>query len=552
MAEKVFIYYIILLVVAKPAYPTNSCSVTDYVDSCKYTVRCEIYAGSAQVYSCSSEPYVIFIISHSRIDALTAGFFGSTNFDSRVREIRGIENTWNSIEPYSFKYYAKSVVVDLSGNHIKTIKNEAFKNFAYLNYLNLSNNDMESLSPSSLYLSPDTSLSVLDLSNNNLTDIQYGVLNNLPRLEYLYLQNNQIEMLSDDSLSSLKNLTKLILHHNKIETLNMMLINLKSLKELDMSFNKLKKIAGYETNRLFSLEILNMSHNAIEILESNCFNQAPNLKIVDFSNNRIMSTIEVKMFINNAKLQYLNLYNNKVKKIEDGSFEKSNLTYINLENNFISGEITNTTFVGLSEIKYLCLYNQNITALKSKAFTWMRMLANLNLSVNSIQYIDKDSFNEMNSLHVLDLSHNNISSSVDVENLMHSLSKLRTLSLGGNPLSCKEIVRSIKITTMRLLEVTSIDKVYHEDNVYGITCGDDSVSNKTVNYKIDQNHQDSITQESTLPNIVLIWCSLLTVACVVIGVTVFIYKKKRNGVSRLHLRHSVELNGSECPTDLLT
>ncbi|CAG5030113.1 unnamed protein product [Parnassius apollo] len=326
MAEKVFIYFIILLVIAKPAFPTNSCSVTDYVDSCKYAVRCEIYAGSAQVYSCSSEPYVVFIISHSRIDALTPGFFGSTNFDSRVREIRAIENTWNSIESNSFKYYSKSVVVDLSGT---------FKNVKILKYLNM--------------------------SSNRLIRLRYGSLKGLHRTEVLDFSRNNFS-------------------------------------ELDV----------------------NVFHECTELIKL----------IIDYNN-----------------------------------------------------------------IKY-----------------------------------------------------------VDVENLMHSLSKLRSLSLGGNPLSCKEIVRSIKITTMRLLEVTSIDKVYHEDNVYGISCGDDSVYNKTVNHKIDQNHQDFIAPDSTLPNIVLIWCSVLTVACVVIGVTVCIYKKKRtsNDVSRLHLRHSVELSGSECPTDLLT
>ncbi|XP_045537529.1 toll-like receptor 3 [Papilio machaon] len=903
MVYKLLKYFAILIFIIPSVFSTNSCTVEDYLDGCRYTILCENYSGTSAIYSCSSEPHIIFKIRGSRSETLTASFFGATNFDSRVREIKAIDNTWTTIESNAFKYYTKSVNVDISCNHIKIIKNDTFKNFGYLNYLNVSNNEIESLFPNSLApsSSPDSVLVLLDLSNNFLNSLDYGVLNNFPYLITLYLQNNKIQNISDDSFTSLKNLKQLYMHHNEIEILNMMLINLKSLKELDLSYNKLKKISGYEVNRLIALEKLNMSYNNLEIIESNCFNQAPNLNILDLSHNRIVSIIDQKMFESNIHLQYFDVSYNQIIKIEENSFKNCNLTYFNFDNNFLSGNITNSTFIGLSSITQLNLNHQNVTNLNANAFSSLTKLLSLNISSNNIQYIDTDSFQNTISLQILDLSHNEISTldfvnkalfnlthlylsnnkivslyenlfknhnqiikldlsmnkiikiqqnslplfnlqylnitgnnlvgtiekntfspakflryldlsnfkinkiddmalidlpvlarlnlsmnqieyigsnnfygldnlysldisqnylskinlinttltnlkavylqnnnltklsnslsnarniiyldlsfnnisdlndtdfksfsnlrvlhlahnniklfnvpqinalsnisvinlshnqisyvdlkyfkelisidlssnkisalnntffknvdnlmsvdlsnnsidnlppgifnnikilkslnlssnhlnklrygslqglhktevldlsrnnildfdvnvfheckdlikliidynrikSVDVESLTHTLSNLRVLSLGGNPLQCKEIVRNMKSSVTRLLQVTSIDKVYHEDNVYGIKCGDVNFDTTTTKPKIDGDN----VQDSSLSKIVLIWCAVLSILIISMGIAIFIYKNRKYNMSRLHLRHSLEINGSECPNDLLS
>ncbi|XP_068620535.1 leucine-rich repeat-containing protein 15-like [Battus philenor] len=299
------------------------------------------------------EPHITFIISLSNVPTLTAGFFGSTNFDSRVREIKGINNTWNTIESNSFKYYAKSISIDISGNEITTINNDAFRNFASLLYLNISNNKIQNLYPKSLYTTPDSALSVLDLSNNLLVEINSGVFNHLPPLENL-----------------------------------------------------------------------NLSYNSIEVLESNCFNQATNLKVLDLSYNKIISIIDENMFRNNIHLQYFNISNNQVTKIEDGCFKKCDLKHVNFENNSISGDITNATFLGLNFITELNLYHQNITSLKANAFSCMDMLVYLNISHNSITSIDKDSFQHITSLRVLDLSYNKITNLYFLNNTLNNLTHL--------------------------------------------------------------------------------------------------------------------------------
>ncbi|XP_013137489.1 PREDICTED: chaoptin-like [Papilio polytes] len=901
MVYKLIKYLASLSLIIPSVYSTNECPVEDYVDGCRYTVICDIFAGSSSLYTCNSVPHIIFKIRHSRSETLSASFFGSTNFDSRVREIKAIDNDWSKIESYAFKYYTKSENVDLSSNHIKIIKNDTFKNFGYLTHLNLSNNEIEELYPNSLATSsmPDSVLVVLDLSNNQLNSLESGVFNNFPILNTLFLQNNKLRNISDDSFGLLKNLKYLYMQHNIIEILNMILINLKSLKELDLSFNKLKKISGYEVNRLIALEKLNMSYNAIEVLESNCFNQSPDLNILDLSHNRIVSIIDAKMFENNIHLKYFDISNNQITTIEDNSFKNCKLTYFNVDRNLISGNVTKFTFLGLSFVTQLNLNHQNITSLNANAFSNITMLASLNISSNSIRYIDKDSFQNSFSLQILDLSYNEITTldfvnntlynlthlylgynkivflqenlfknhnqvikldlsmnkiieiqqnslpllnlqylnitgnnlvgtieqntfspakflryldlsnfkinkindmafidlpvlarlnlsvneiefigpnnfyglnnmydldisnnniseislinttltnlkavnlrnnkltkltnslfnarnviyldlsfnnisnlndtdfqmfpnlkvlklsnnkiknfnvpqinalsnvsiinlahnrishvdlkyfeelvgidlssnnistinntfsknvdhlilvdlsnntienlppgifnnmkilkslnlssnhltklrygslkglhntevldisrnnilefdvnvfhecqalkkliidynrikSVDVENFSHTLSNLTVLSLGGNPLQCKEIVRNMKSGVKRLLEVTSIDKVYHEDNVYGIKCGDNNFET-TTKHKIDDNLQDS-----SLTKVVLIWCSVLSILMIAMGITLFVYRNRKYKMSRLHLRHSLEINGSECPNDLLS
>ncbi|KPJ03204.1 hypothetical protein RR46_06360 [Papilio xuthus] len=104
----------------------------------------------------------------------------------------------------------------------------------------------------------------------------------------------------------------------------------------------------------------------------------------------------------------------------------------------------------------------------------------------------------------------------------------------------------MKLSVTRLLQVTSIDKVYHEDNVYGIKCGDVKFETTTAIPKIDDRMQNS-----SLSKIVLIWCAVLSILIIAMCATIFIYRNRKYNMSRLHLRHSIEINGSECPNDLL-
>ncbi|CAK1553070.1 unnamed protein product [Leptosia nina] len=537
---------------------TNSCLMTNEVHDCVYTVECEHYAGSAPNPSCELEPYVTFVVKSSFVETLTAGFFGSTNFDSRVRVIEGKDNRWLNIEEATFRYFTKTQLINLSNNNIQNIRNFAFKNLVALQSLNLSKNAIETLSARSLMTVEGRDseyLKMIDLSSNQIIFLSSEVFDHAPNLEELFLNNNNIKHIEDNVFGALSNLYRLTLQNNLLTSINMTLINLKSLIYLDLSYNNISAVFGYELNRLTSLQVINMTHNAIKTVDGNCFTQAFNLFQVDFSNNCIESELENIMFVNNAKLDYLTFENNNITKLHDGVFKHTALRYLNLEGNKID-MLLNISSNGLTNLRY-------------GTFKGLHRTEVLDLSRNAISDIDEHVFHECLSLKKLIIDYNRIKK-FDIEKVVTIVPTLSLLSLGGNPIKCKEIVRSFnnvknvkrlqffitneQISPSSKLEITSIDKVYHEDNVHGIKCGyDDETGVESSKQGTDPKPDNSNT---SLITTVIVTTVLLTIVTISAITGLFLYRKwfassDPYGESRLQMRQSIDLNGSDFRGDLL-
>lgn len=350
--------------------------------------------------------------------------------------------------------------MDLSGNKIQEIQGETFRTLVSLQYLNLSFNALEHLEAESFKISDSKlgNLEVLDLSSNKLTYLTDEVLSELPSLYSLYLNGNKLKSLSDHCFSGLKFLNALFLQNNDLDTLNITLVNLKTLTNLDLSYNRFERLTGYEINRLQSLEFLNISHNKIETVDSNCFIQSSKLRTIDLSFNAIKSKIDSLIFTSNVELEYLDLYNNQISIIEGDSFKYNNLTYLNLEKNNITNEITNKTFAGLKNIIKLDLSQQNVTILKDKSFVDMTNLIHLNFSRNHINVIENVAF--MNStVLILDLSFNNIS---QLNFLKDCLVNLTELYLNDNKVTFLEKGVFKNQLSLKKLEI-SMNKVKRID-----------------------------------------------------------------------------------------
>ncbi|KAJ8717440.1 hypothetical protein PYW08_005839 [Mythimna loreyi] len=428
-----FKFFLGLIVFASTiASSSAGCILTQKYDSCNYTIACTGNPGSISNPNCEEEPYVIFIIQNSKMEYLTTGFFAATNFDSRVREIKTYGNSWSRIDSSTFRYYPKTIIMDLSNNGIERIYNEAFRNLNYLQNLNISHNKIETLNPKSFLTSDSRNNAVqeLDLSYNKLIELS-GELNDLAKLKILHLQNNMLSRLADDCFMNLKSLEYLNLQNNRLSFLNLTLTNLKMLKTLDISYNNLIKLSGYEINRMTAIVVFNASHNALTSVESNCFNQATSLEQVDFSYNNINATIENVRFVVNNQLQYLNFYNNHITGIQENSFMQCKLFYINFENNNITGDIKENTFTGLRNVTKLDLSRQSVSGIQNKAFVDMVNLAHLNLSFNIIKKIENASFYNA-SISILDLSHNQVS---DLYFLQNGLSNLIELYVNDNDIT---------------------------------------------------------------------------------------------------------------------
>lgn len=380
--------------------------------SCTYTVVCTTFAGSVNNPGCNGTPNVTFFVQNSTVDSLTNGFFSATNFDSRVRKFVAYRNDWKFIESNALKYYRFSTTVNMISNKIQIIEDGAFTDLTSMTFLNLSGNDILYLRNKTLHTSDisTNALIKLDLSNNSLKSLESNVFSLCQYLEELYLQNNHIEILSDTCFNNLKNLKKLVIRNNNIPSINMSLAIMTELTFIDISYNRIKQLYGYELIRLISLKHLNMSHNDIEAIDHNTFAQVVNLRVLDLSYNKIYSILAKDLFVNNHVLSYVDFYQNNVTTLDPMVFRNNNLQFINVENNNITGEIASDTFRGLSNITELNITNQQITAIKNNAFSDMKNLKHLNLSCNVIKIIENSSFVNTSSLIVLDLSRNQIES----------------------------------------------------------------------------------------------------------------------------------------------
>ena len=170
------------------------------------------------------------------------------------------------------------VVLDLSGNQIRSLPATFFKNMANLSQLNLSDNMIDVLPPN-LYNS-SRKLVFLNLFSNKLRYLQPEI-GNLPKLRELYVGNNnltevpveigllaelRILHLAGNSLTGvhfeLPNLEKLYIGRNALREFPNSVSKCSRLDTLDLSGNQMTAV--YIDGVLPHLQELILSHNSIE------------------------------------------------------------------------------------------------------------------------------------------------------------------------------------------------------------------------------------------------------------------------------------------------
>ena len=192
---------------------------------------------------------------------------------------------------------------------------------------------------------------------------------------------------------------KLSLSNNKISFINSKFLKDLQLKYLDLSFNRIISLIGFEKFKL--LEELNLSNNYIGDDQVNYLIPLSKLKALNLSNNNLKKAEITKIIYISKSLQKLNLSNNN---IEELTFEKSNsLIELELDNN----KLNKLSFNGYAkQFEYLMYLSVNENKLQS--------IENLNILVN-LEYL---------SLSVNELAHINID----------KLTKLKYLQLKSNSL----------------------------------------------------------------------------------------------------------------------
>ncbi len=128
------------------------------------------------------------------------------------------QNVITAIPDGVFSHLLRCQRLDLSYNHISSLRNLSFKGLVLLKYLDLGNNYVSFVEAKAF--EELESLQTLNLGNNCLSTISQRIFKGLKHLRRLYLENNKISNIEKGAFFPLNSLQVVSLGSNKLETLD--------------------------------------------------------------------------------------------------------------------------------------------------------------------------------------------------------------------------------------------------------------------------------------------------------------------------------------------
>ncbi len=286
-----------------------------------------------------------------------------------------------------------------------TIENEdhgVFNDFGSLERLELSNVKVKDLNSFMEAFPSENNLEYLEIFGSESNQFTEGITR-FDHLVHLKLERLGNSIAFPEDIFKLKNLKVLILSDNEnFTTLSSEIKNLKELEKLTLYFNSLESIPE-EIGALENLEYLNLKHNDLKILPQNLGN---------FSS-----------------LQTLILNTNKLKTIPESTGELTNLTKLDLETNQLKN--LPESFPDLVKLKILKLNANDLKTLPAD-FGRLKELRELYLDQNLLKELPS-SFSELRSLENLSLRNNELTSLPSFKDLKN----LKRFDISNHPSALK-------------------------------------------------------------------------------------------------------------------
>uniref|UniRef100_A0AAQ5YEG4 Slit homolog 2 (Drosophila) n=1 Tax=Amphiprion ocellaris TaxID=80972 RepID=A0AAQ5YEG4_AMPOC len=326
-----------------------------------------------------------------------------TNLPETITEIRLEQNAIKVIPAGAFSPYKKLRRIDLSNNQISELASDAFQGLRSLNSL-------IKYPPSRIQTVTSTYISVILASLyytcvGFLCSVRISHLAQNPficdcHLKWLadYLQDNPIETSGARCTSPRRLANKRI---GQIKSKKFRCSGTEDYRSklggdcfadlacpekcrcegttVDCSNQKLTKIPDHIPQ--YAAE-LRLNNNEFTVLEATgIFKKLPQLRKINLSNNRI-TDIEEGTFEGASGVNELILTSNRLENIHHRMLKGlSGLRTLMLRSNRISC-VSNSSFVGLSSVRLLSLYDNQITSMNPGAFDTLHSLSTLNLLAN--------------------------------------------------------------------------------------------------------------------------------------------------------------------------
>ncbi|XP_013194706.2 leucine-rich repeat-containing G-protein coupled receptor 4 [Amyelois transitella] len=227
------------------------------------------------------------------------------------------------VGPSSFNGVTYLANLNLSGNNIEKIHNQAFHKLKDLNYLDLSYNNLNFIS--NVLIKENIELDVFKISNNpELKHLPEEGFNSSAEVFNIYsfdASNCGLEEIFDNSLKTFTALTTVNLSGNRIKTLsNKVFSACPKLIKVDLSYNMLTELNDKVFVNNVILSKLYLQGNPLKVLSVETFSFTPVLTLLDISNGELTSLWKEqkslpKTLLNHLK--FLNVSRNRITEIKD-------------------------------------------------------------------------------------------------------------------------------------------------------------------------------------------------------------------------------------------
>lgn len=197
-------------------------------------------------------------------------------------------------------------------------------------------------------------------------------------------------------------LVHLILAQNQITRLTRRNLNIKSLKILDVSHNKIRKWSDVHSdaiNTTSALEELNLSYNPIRYINQSTYLASTSLKVLKMQGCSLIHIPDTFL----TKLTKLNSFIISGNDLSYRGIQLKSDTVETLDVSYCGLELINLTY--LSSLKFINLTGNYISKILPRYFN-SAMLKVLDLHNNTIKSIDKNAFNNLPAMEALNLSTN--------------------------------------------------------------------------------------------------------------------------------------------------
>lgn len=297
-----------------------------------------------------------------------------------------------------------------------------------LQYLSLAGNNFSDLS-----VNDELNLSYLrqlDMRNCGLKTISPNLFDKLNGLEFLFLSNNNINVLSDFSfkisslyfldLSSNKELTKNGDAPSALKLTPNVFDKLINLEFLDLSHTKIETKSTSALSRLPSSLIgISLCYSELSTTSDNFLSNLTRIKFLDLSGN-LQLNLTKGMFgeISNS-LERLDAKDSNIKTLE-WTHPLTKLKVLNLKDNKLKS-VDNNSFSHMLLLEDLNLSKNSIGSWFSRLFTQNQQLQTLNLRDNTLTLLTDEMRQDFLSVRHLALGRNEFECDCSISDFMHEL-----------------------------------------------------------------------------------------------------------------------------------